>query len=319
MLLKRNFLEAVDAATWGVFETGYKEGYGANAEGLKSEEDIVKALLYGYSMIGLDCSDKINLQIEKMSDAEVEKRYNDFPQEFRDAMQGSYLEANFQVGSEVIHFEPEQLRRIVLEYGEAIMHAQFIYNSYLKNTPWEIDFELLISKEGKLLSPQEHYLIANELQRNGIKFAALGLNTLDEAQLLQEMLQTHAAIADTFGYRLSFLHADLTLKDLGAVAKTLKGKVHFKLSSVLWLAAWETVLKLAPQLACQMRDYAGLAETDALIPQTETGKAYALSYKTLLAPEAGNFADQVKEVLAVNHAAYSERTSVLVGNYLRTL
>jgi hypothetical protein len=193
VLLKRNFLEAVDAATWGVFETGYKEGYGANAEGLKSEEDIVKALLYGYSMIGLDCSDKINLQIEKMSDAEAEKRYNDFPQEFRDAMQGSYLEANFQVGSEVIHFEPEQLRRIVLEYGEAIMHAQFIYNSYLKNTPWEIDFELLISKEGKLLSPQEHYLIANELQRNGIKFAALGLNTLDEAQLLQEMLQTHAA------------------------------------------------------------------------------------------------------------------------------
>ena len=80
---------------------------------MKSEEDIVKALLYGYSMIGLDCSDKINLQIEKMSDAEVEKRYNDFPQEFRDAMQGSYLEANFQVGSEVIHFEPEQLRRIV--------------------------------------------------------------------------------------------------------------------------------------------------------------------------------------------------------------
>ena len=25
VLLKRNFLEAVDAATWGVFETGYKE------------------------------------------------------------------------------------------------------------------------------------------------------------------------------------------------------------------------------------------------------------------------------------------------------
>ena len=96
--------------------------------------------------------------------------------------------------------------------------------------------------------------------------------------------------------------------------------MHFKLSSVLWLAAWETVLKLAPQLACQMRDYAGLAETDALIPQTETGKAYALSYKNFCwLRKAGNFADQVKEVLAVNHAAYSERISVLVGNYLRTL
>ena len=62
-----------------------------------------------------------------MSDAEVEKRYNDFPQGFRDAMQGSYLEANFQVGSEVIHFEPEQLRRIVLEYGELLCtHSSFI-------------------------------------------------------------------------------------------------------------------------------------------------------------------------------------------------
>lgn len=319
VLLKRNFLEAVDAATWGVFETGYKEGYGANAEGLKSEEDIVKALLYGYSMIGLDCSDKINLQIEKMSDAEVEKRYNDFPQEFREAMQGSYLEANFQVGSEVIHFEPEQLRRIVLEYGEAIMHAQFIYNSYLKNTPWEIDFELLVAKEDKLLSPQEHYLIANELHRNGIKFAALGLNVLEAAPLMQEMLPVHAAIADTFGYRLSFLQADLAFKDLGAVAKILKGKVHFKLSSVLWLAAWETVLAFAPELARQMREYAGLPDADALLPQTETGRAYALSYKSLLAPEAGNFAEQIKEVLVVHHAAYGERISVLAGNYLRTL
>ena len=63
--LQRNFLEAVDTATWGVMEAGYKEGYGANAAGLKTEEEIVKALLYGYSMIGFDCSDKINLSIEK--------------------------------------------------------------------------------------------------------------------------------------------------------------------------------------------------------------------------------------------------------------
>lgn len=320
-LLQRNFLEAVDAATWSVFETGYKESYGANAEGLKSEEDIVKALLYGYSMIGLDCSDKINLQIEKMSDAEVENRYNDFPQDFRDAMQGSYLEADFQVGSEVIHFEAEQLRRIVLEYGEAIMYAQFIYNSYLKNTPWEIDFELCVSKADKLLSPQEHYLIANELQRNGIKFAALALKALQEAPVLQDDLPIHAAIADTFGYRLSFLQADLAFKNLGSIVKMLKGKVHFKLSSVLWLAAWETLFDTAPELAGQMREYAQLPEIGAegLVPQSAVGRAYALSYQSLLAPDAGNFMPQVKEALTANYPAYGERISVLVGSYLRTL
>ena len=62
--LQRYFVQAVDTATWGVLEEGYKEGYGANAAGLKTEEEIVKALLYGYSMIGFDCSDKIDLGIE---------------------------------------------------------------------------------------------------------------------------------------------------------------------------------------------------------------------------------------------------------------
>ena len=39
--LQRYFVQAVDTATWGVLEEGYKEGYGANAAGLKTEEEIV--------------------------------------------------------------------------------------------------------------------------------------------------------------------------------------------------------------------------------------------------------------------------------------
>lgn len=78
-------------------------------------------------------------------------------------------------------------------------------------------------------------------------------------QALQDDLQVHAAIAETFDYRLSFLQADLALQNLGAVAKALKGKVHFKLSSVLWLAAWETLIEAEPELAQELRTYAGLA------------------------------------------------------------
>ena len=149
--LKRNFLEAVDTATWGILENGYKEGYGANAAGLKAEEDIVKALLYGYSMIGFDCSDKIDLSLEKLSDEEIEKRYNGLNDAFREALAASYLNVEFKVGANTVKFTDKELRRIVLEYGEAIMHVQFIYNSYLKNTPWDIDFELSLSKPGKML------------------------------------------------------------------------------------------------------------------------------------------------------------------------
>ena len=181
-----------------MLEEGYKEGYGANAAGLKTEEEIVKALLYGYSMIGFDCSDKIDLGIEKLSDEAVDKRFEQFNETFRAAVHASYLNAEFKVGTSKITFTENQLHRIVLEYGEAIMHIQFIYNSYLKNTPWDIDFELDLSKPGKVLTPQEHYLIGNELQRNGIKLSSICLDPLKDSEAVNDNLQLHCEIADTF-------------------------------------------------------------------------------------------------------------------------
>ncbi len=304
--LKRNFLEAVDTATWGILENGYKEGYGANAAGLKTEEDIVKALLYGYSMIGFDCSDKIDLAIEKLSEEAVEKRYNGLNDAFREALAASYLNVEFQVGAHTVKFDEAELRRIVLEFGEAIMHVQFIYNSYLKNTPWDIDFELSLSKPGKVLTPQEHYLIANELQRNNIKLAAISIDGLMDKEALAENLELHCEIADTFGYRLSFANADLTMESPAVAVKALKGKVHFKLNNVLWLAALQLVAAKDAELFAKIATAAELEVVGAeeLLTTTETGKAYALVFAKVLNPENALVAE-IKDFLLANKAEYA--------------
>ena len=320
-VLKRNFLEAVDTATWGVLENGYKEGYGANATGLKTEEEIVKALLYGYSMIGFDCSEKINLDLEKLTEAEVEKRYEELNEVFRAAMDASYLKAEFKVGNDVITYTPEVLHRIVMEYGEAIMHVQFIYNSYLKNTPWEIDFELALSKPGKVLTPQEHYLIANELQRNGIKLSAICLDGLLDQQALQDNLQVHCAIADTFGYRLSFCNADLTITEPAKAVKYLKNKVHFKLNNLLWLAALQLI---ADKNAMLMQELAAAVELPVataaeLALGTETAKAYATAYAKVLNPEQGDLHAQVKAFLAAEQTSYAELVIKNADSFLKLL
>jgi len=319
VLLKRNFLEAVDAATWGVFETGYKEGYGANAEGLKSEEDIVKALLYGYSMIGLDCSDKIDSKIEAMTSEEVAAKYNQLPEEFRDALKGSYLEADFKAGGMVVHFEPEVLQRIVLEFGEAIMHIQYIYNTYLKNTPWEIDFELKLAKPDKLMTPQELYFISNELQRNGIKMASMELDA-EKAAADEEGMHVYGEIAATFGYRLSLFNADLYISDIGSTAKALKGQVCFKAGNALWLAALKVVKAGDAQLMEEVQKFAGLPDFDGfkILPAGEAGCAWAKAYSKLLTPEAG-FAGKIKEVLAANADAYAEEVENSAAAMLKAL
>ena len=317
--LKRNFLEAVDTATWGILENGYKEGYGANAAGLKAEEDIVKALLYGYSMIGFDCSDKIDLSLEKLSDEEIEKRYNGLNDAFREALAASYLNVEFKVGTNTVKFTDAELRRIVLEYGEAIMHVQFIYNSYLKNTPWDIDFELSLSKPGKMLTPQEHYLIANELQRNNIKLASICLDGLMETEALHKDLQVHCEIADTFGYRLSFCNADLAQVDFATAVKFLKGKVHFKLTNVLWLAALQLIAEKNAELMGKIAAAAELevAPAEELTAATEAGKAYALAYAKVLGPEAGNLSAEIKDYLLANQNEYATSVTKNVEIYLK--
>lgn len=318
--LKRNFLEAVDTATWGVLEKGYKEGYGANAAGLKTEEDIVKALLYGYSMIGFDCSDKINLQIEELSDEEIAKRYEQFNDQFRNALEASYLNAEFKVGEHSVSFTAENLRRIVLEYGEAIMHVQFIYNSYLKNTPWDIDFELSLSKPGKVLTPQEHYLIGNELQRNGIKLAAICLDGINDTDALHENLQLHCEIADTFGYRLSFQNADLTVENPAEAVKYLKNKVHFKLNNILWLSALQLIAEENTDLFAKIAAAAGLEAVSAdALADIQHAKAYAFSYVNVLSPDKGNLAKEVKEYLAQNTEKYATKVTQNTEKFLKKL
>lgn len=318
-ILKRNFLEAVDTATWGVLELGYKEGYGANAAGLTTEEEIVKALLYGYSMIGFDCSDKIDAKIEALNADEVAGKYNQLPEEFRNAMKGSYLEADFKAGDTIVHFEPEVLQRIVLEFGEAIMHIQYIYNTYLKNTPWDIDFELRLAKPDKLMTPQELYLISNELQRNGIKMASMELDAA-KAAADPEGMKVYGEIAATFGYRLSLFNADLYAAELGALAKALKGQVCFKAGNLLWLAALNVIKAQDETLVGEMQAFAGLPELTAtkILPADETSCAWALAYKKLLNPEAG-FAAKIKAVLAADTAAYKAEVEKAVAAVLKEL
>lgn len=319
--LGRNFLEAVDTATWGVLEKGYKEGYGANAAGLKSNDDIVKALLYGYSMIGLDCSDKIDLGIEKLSDEAVDKRFEQFPDAFRAAMHASYLNAEFKVGASKLNFTENQLHRIVLEYGEAIMHIQSIYMDYLKNTPWDIDFELSLSKPGKVLTPQEHYLIANELQRNSIKLAAICLDPLKDAEALKENLQLHCEIADTFGYRLSFANADIAMTDTAAAMKYLKGKAHFKMNNILWMSAVKLVKALDAELFGKLCAACGCKVVEgAVCGRMENGRALALGYRKALNPkEEGNVAEAMKAFCAAHHEEYAAEVQKNVSAHLKNI
>ena len=319
--LQRNFLEAMDTATWSVLSSGYKGGWAANATGLKTEEEIVKALLYGYSGIGVDCSDKIDRSIEGLSTEETEKRFGELDRDFKEAIDKSYLDAEFQVGDVKIKFEEKALHRMVLEFGQAIMFLQNMYKDYLDDTPWDLDFEVDLSRSDKPLTPQEHYFLANELKRAAVKFDTLCVNASIFEQEMKENLAYHAGIAKVFDYRMSFADAALAFDDLAAVAKNVNYRVNFKLTHVLWMAALQTVAKTDAALLKQMAERAGLAVPSAedLTFEREAGIAFVNAYDKILGKEEGKEILPVKEAVEKEKGLYEENLAAIVNGFIRML
>lgn len=56
----RTMKNIIDDAMWGVFQTGYKKGYGADIDHVKNKKDIIKAIKCGYTMYTIDSSDHID-------------------------------------------------------------------------------------------------------------------------------------------------------------------------------------------------------------------------------------------------------------------
>jgi len=58
-LTGRTFDDVISAAVWAVFQEGYRKGYGADGDHLKTRAEVQIALDAGCSMITLDCSEHI--------------------------------------------------------------------------------------------------------------------------------------------------------------------------------------------------------------------------------------------------------------------
>jgi hypothetical protein len=59
-LTGRTYDDVLSAAVWAVFQEGYREGYGADGDHLKTREEVRSALSAGCTMITLDCSEHIH-------------------------------------------------------------------------------------------------------------------------------------------------------------------------------------------------------------------------------------------------------------------
>ncbi len=237
---------AVEAAKWD-------SAWGADADHLKTVEDIPPFVEAGYTFFTVDPgeyvynaadTDPLNVLKQKVT------RLN------WDQLSALYLnQTDKQIWG---RFEAESLQRAMVKYGGAIQHAASMFN-HLSQLKDEFDFEVSVDETDSPTTPLEHFFIASELTRLGVRFTSLaprfigrfekGVDYIGDLEALDIELAKHAAVTSHFGtYKLSLHSGSDKFGVYPLVAKHWGERIHVKTAGTSYLEALRVLAKHEPDL-----------------------------------------------------------------------
>ena len=276
-LTGRGFPDVIADAAFGVFQEGYKGGYGADGDHLKTKEEIAYALESGCSMITLDCSEQIDTAVAALSDEEAAAAYRQLLPGLRDCYERAYLDKALPL---VGRLSPAELWRIVLTFHKAIDHAVDCYRYIREDHSSDADFELSIDETLTVTTPAEHFVIASELAVSGVHPDSVaphftgtfekGVEYSGDLRAFARDFEVHQRIADLFGYKLSLHSGSDKFSVFATVGRITAGKVHVKTAGTNWLEALAVIAEADPALYRRAHKY-------ALAHRSEAEKYYHVS------------------------------------------
>lgn len=301
-LTNRSFENVLDCASWAVFREGFREGFGADGDHLKTPDEIAYALRCGYTMITLDCSEHIRNDVDALSDAEVLTEYKP-----DSSLEKLYLNQHFFVDGNEIVFDKNAFYRMSLIYNKAIDFAVSIYQQFFDDGKWAADLEISIDETATPTTPEQHFYVANELFRHGVIAESVaprfvgefqkGIDYIGNVSLFEEEFKIHAAIANYFGYKLSIHSGSDKFSVFHVIGKHTNGHFHLKTAGTNWLEAMKVIAKREPTLYREIHRY---ALDDAFI---KASKYYHVTTNLENIPRLDNLTDaQLPELFENNDA-----------------
>ena len=262
-LTGRTFRDVIAAAAFGVFQEGYKGGYGADGDHLKTTAEIQYALESGCSMITLDCSEHIDIQASAYTEQQVNDAYAALPQDLRTHYEARYLDKELPIVGRIC---PVEYKGIVLVFYKAIRHAEACWQFIQQTAGRPVDFELSIDETRTVTTPAEHFIVANELASVDVHPVSVaphfsgefekGIEYQGDLNAFARDFKAHQQIADHFGYKLS-LHSGSDKFSVFHIVGSVTGcHVHVKTAGTNWLEALRVVARRDPQLYRQAHKYA---------------------------------------------------------------
>ena len=256
----RNMQSVIDDATWGAFEAGYSEGFGADADHIKQPEDIRKAIDAGYTFFTVDPSDHVRDEVREIGDDKLAQAYKELGgiEQLEKRHLGKRVQVDGLQGPIVL--EGAEYYRAVLTYSGAIDHLEKCYKLLLESRgEGNFDFEASVDETATPTTPLAHLFIVEELRARGVNFHSLALRFVGEFQkgidyigdiaYFEDQFKRHAAIARQLGgYKLGIHSGSDKFSIYPIISRHSGGALHVKTAGTSWLEAVHTVARTAPAL-----------------------------------------------------------------------
>ena len=358
---RRSAQDVMDDATWGVFQTGFRTGFGSDADHLKTMEAIDTCAAAGFTFYTIDPGDHVDNAADTADAVTLATKCEALPWTALDTtpadMLRTFTAARVALpGGRTLALDATALLRAAAKYGHAVAHTAAMYR-HLEHRLGKGRFELEVSVDetDTPTSPAEHYYVATELARLGVRWVSLaprfvgrfekGVDYIGDLAALEQEFADHWAVAQACGdYKLSLHSGSDKFSVYDLAAKIAGQRVHVKTAGTSWLEALRVLAKCEPGLFREILAFARErydtdkasyhvsaqldrivkpesvtdADLPAVLDQFDSREALHVTFGSVLTWDDGlRFRGRLYDALRLHEEDYAEGLRLHIGRHLK--
>jgi len=257
--------DVLDDATWGVVQTGFRDGFGADADHLKTDHDIYRCAEAGFTFYTIDPGDHVNNAADALDAGALADAFQALPW---DALESSPADARAAAGKvgvglpdgRRLALDGPALERAAVKYGRAVAHTAALYRHLVERLGrGRFELEVSVDETESPTTPEQHLYVAAELARMGVQWVSLaprfvgrfekGVDYIGDLEELERTFIEHLAIARAFGnYKISLHSGSDKFSVYRMTARHGGERIHVKTAGTSYLEALRVLAACEPDL-----------------------------------------------------------------------
>jgi hypothetical protein len=263
--------QVMDFATWGVFQAGWREAWGGDADHMKVVADIDPFVDAGYTFFTIDPGEHVDDAAETADAATLRAKVDKLAWDELESSPEDLLKQlakTVKLDGFTLEFDEHVIFKAAAKYGGAVAHTVRMarhLRSRKGSTPF--DLEMSVDETNTTTTLQEHFYIAAELKRLGVSVESLaprfvgsfekGVDYIGDLNELDKNIAGHAAIIKHFGgtYKLSVHTGSDKFGVYPLAMQHTGGLVHVKTAGTSYLEALRVMSVVKPALFREVLEF----------------------------------------------------------------